>query len=151
MKSLKNIFCFITGKLFRRGFTLLEILIAVITLGVVASLALSNYRTIMEQSYCNTAQRNLIAIRLAAEIHLTKTGTWNISGTTLTNINNDLRLNINDPKFIYTYESPPFSPNLASATRTGGPTYTLWVDVNPVSSTNPSINPAFCTNVIPPP
>ncbi len=149
MKSLKNIFCFITGKLFRRGFTLLEILIAVITLGVVASLALSNYRTIMEQSYCNTAQRNLIAIRLAAEIHLTKTGTWGISGTTLTDINRDLSLNITDPKFIYTYSVS--TPNLSFATRTGGPVYTLTLNINPVSSTNPSINPAFCTNVIPPP
>ena len=133
---------------FRRGFTLMEIIIVVITLGVIASLALSNYNTVMEQSYCNTAQRNLIAIRLAAEIYHTRTGTFEITGTTLTDINRDLNLNIIDSKFIYTYTVT--SPNLSFATRTGGPTYTLTLYIDPVSSTNPSINPAFCTRVVTP-
>ncbi len=95
----------------------MEILIATITLGVVASLAFYNYQNVMEQNYCRNAQTNLLAIQSAAVIYGAKINmTADITSGNITQINNTLRLNISDPQFNYTLGGSPKN-FVAEATR----------------------------------
>ena len=45
-----------------KGFTLMEIMIAVIILGVIASLALPRYNNVVRQNECRQAQQNMVLI-----------------------------------------------------------------------------------------
>ncbi len=133
-----------------QGFTLIEIMVVVITIGVVASLALLNYNKLVEQSYCSNAQRNLITISFAAEAYRAKNPTYGPSMPNLAAINATLNLNINDTKFNYF-----FGPNTATqysgvASRTaGGPFYAVGINKGPVN-TQPTVTPDlnYCAAVI---
>lgn len=152
MMPLKKLFPIPIPKDSFKGFTLMEIIIVVITLGVITSLAFSNYRTIMEREYCRNAQMNLLAIDSAAKIYKIKNNTYGPFLNNLTAINTTLNLSISDDKFTYQFSGG--AVNYTSwARRIPGPAaYTCSLDSSlPFSSVNPTIAPAFCTNVISPP
>lgn len=126
----------------------MELIIVVITLGVITSLALSNYNNIMEQSYCRNAQMNLIAISHATAIRATKDPQTDITTFNTAATNTNLKLAINDPRFIYTFEGLPID-YVARATRTGGPNYAC--RINNVPSTSLScFGSSFCPTVLNP-
>lgn len=138
----------------QHGFTLMEIMIVAITLGVIASLALSNYNKVMEQNYCRNAQMNLIAIHNAIQIFYLKNRTYHSSGSDLTAINTDLNLNINDPYFTYSVVGvDPNNYSLTTSTRKNGPTYSCTVS-STTSLQGVNVNPTctstnFCPSVLP--
>ncbi len=134
---------------FRRGFTLMEIMIAVITLGVIASLALSNYNKTIERNYCHNAQMNLLAISNAKIIKdLRSRPSASATVTGISDINNTLNLNINDAKFDYVLNSNVSGNYTAIATRTGGPSYTCTVINTPFSLTCTSGEDVFCPRIL---
>lgn len=124
----------------------MELIIVVITLGVIASLALSNYNNIVEQNYCRNAQMNLMTIYSASQIRGVKDPQTNITTADLTTINNNLQLNISDNNFDYTYAGNPSNFN-ATATRNEGPNYSCQVQNNPaqLTCTNTNICPSTFT------
>lgn len=131
------------------GFTLIEIMVTVIIVGVISSLALSNYFKVMEQSRCRNAQMNLITIHQAAIIKTTKTGTAAISGTDLAAINSQLKLNIRNDDFTFNYTSSA-STYTVVATRNNSLAYQCWI-VGPWSptNTNPNCsNATYCPKVV---
>ena len=127
-----------------QGFTIMELMIVVVILGVISALAFPVYTNMMETQYCKTAKMNLVAINTAAKIYKIKHGTYVLpsGGTDLSAINNDLHLNIDDPKFTYTYTNSSVTTFFAFAERTGGPTYSCNIyetDSSP-STYNPNCN-----------
>ena len=154
MDLFSKVFGIGTKKRSPRGFTLMEIIIVVITLGVIASLALSSYNKVVEQNYCRSAQMNLIAIHNAVQIYYLKNQTYNTrSGFDLTAINTDLNLSIVDSQFTYTVSADPNYFKSVRATRNSATAYTCSVDSTLALSGN-NVNPTcdnatFCSSVLP--
>ena len=137
------------------GFTLIEIMIVVITLGVISSLALLSYSKVLERGHCANAKENLRRIHAAVQIYYLKHGNSGIPGlSSAETINNTFNINIVDPYFNYsTYYDPGHGPILSQghATRLNGPTYMCSAPFGiPINDTNPSCTSAdYCDSVGP--
>jgi prepilin-type N-terminal cleavage/methylation domain-containing protein len=128
----------------RKGFTLIEIMVVVITLGVIMSLALTSYKKVLEQNYCRNAQQNMVLIYNAVQVFKIKKNPASFPASpNLAAINAALGISIpDDPKF--TYDMPAGSnlgPWDISVNRVDG-SYTcymqFWEVISPLSSTNPA-------------
>src|SRR5688500_10896537 len=53
----------------RRGFTLIELLIVVVIIGVLASIAVSSFRTVKQKSYVSVLKSDLRNLAVAQEMH----------------------------------------------------------------------------------
>lgn len=128
-----------------KAFTLIEIMIITLVLGVIASLALVQYKTVVEKAYCANAKQNLKTIWTAGQTGIIrKNNILNSDGfmTNLANINTRLRINIPaDANFDY----HATEGGHISAFRVGGPIYSCKISFyQPLSETIPPIYPS-CT------
>ncbi len=155
MKSPTNFDNTFKQKNFHRGFTLMEIIIVVIVLGVIASLALSNYKTIVEQNHCRNAQMNLLLMHSAGVIYISKYGPPPAPpgfGANLAALQSSLKISIPaDPNFDYQDNNILGFANLR-ATRKNGPSYNCEVSfASKLSTTNPLCTDlSYCQPVISP-
>ena len=53
----------------RRGFTLIELLIVVVIIGILASIAVSSFRTVKQKSYVSVLKSDLRNLAVAQEMH----------------------------------------------------------------------------------
>lgn len=129
-----------------RAFTIMEILIVVIILGIIAAFAIPNYGRSVAQSHLQDAIMQLSAIRTANQIYYARTGAyWPPSGTkNVSEINSSLSLNIieNDMSYTCTGTGTTFTCDAVSS---GGSSFTTRVTQAPLSTTNPQcISGAAC-------
>ncbi len=112
----------------RAGFTLMEVLIVIVILGVMAGLAIPSYNNSVEQSRANEAQANLNVIYTAEKIYkINNNGVYWAGGTNppIANINAALNIDLATPIF-YTISSITASGSgntaifTATARRNGG-------------------------------
>jgi prepilin-type N-terminal cleavage/methylation domain-containing protein len=95
----------------KKGFTLMELIVVLIIIGVLATVAVSNYTTMIIQGAAKAAQNNLMAIYTAQKTYYlspTGNGTYCIAGCdTLADLNlpAHLNLNITDARFTYSCSS----------------------------------------------
>ena len=92
----------------RHGFTLMEIMVAIVLVAVAGSLALNKYNMVLEQSYCRDAQFNLVAMANGAKVLYAQTQSTTLPGgvTTSTDvnlINTGLRTRLTNEFFVYQY------------------------------------------------
>lgn len=80
----------------RKGFTLLEIMITLIIVGVLATLGLANYQLVIENTHDKRAQSDLRLIRNAERIYRMEGGAY-VTCPTILAVNNNLRLTIPNP------------------------------------------------------
>jgi len=134
----------------RQGFTIIEIIIVIIIVGIVAAFALPNFTASSEQARSLNAQNNLLAI-FSAEKNYNNTHGNFISLASLALINSTLSLNIQDDG-IYAYSCSTADPSLLSCTaqRSGG-ALTITVTNTPFQSSgsvapncSASLNPTCC-------
>ncbi len=86
------------------GFTLMEIIVTVIIVGVIASFAIPNYSRTINQTRAQDAIIQLSAIRSANQLYFAKTGTYwpTVAGSNLVSaINSALNLNIIQNGMVY--------------------------------------------------
>ncbi len=97
----------------KRGFTLIEIIVALVIVGILVAVILPNVITSVEQTKAQAAKNNLLAISAAQQRYFEDnsvycTGTSSSCGDNNLDLNNNLRLSIptNDP-FIYSCTAAP--------------------------------------------
>ena len=119
-----------------KGFTLLEILIVVIIVGILAALAIPYYVKTAESSKAAEAYNNLSAIRQAELVHYGRTGYFIISEGTLTDFSD---LDIEDPNTMpnrnfdyYAMGGDIYDLAIIKAWRKSGPYQGdyIWMDLN---------------------
>lgn len=114
----------------RKGFTLLEVLIVVIIIGILASIAMPQYLKTLEKARASEAMTNIGSIRVALDRYYYEND-FDLSGATLLTLDID---NPNDMTVkLYSYAISGISGAGAeraytiTATRTaGGDTYNVW-------------------------
>jgi len=86
-----------------RAFTLMEIIITIVIVGLMAAFAVPNYTKAVAKTDERAAIANLMAIRAAIEMYLTNTGTATIPAdwSGLSTINAQLGISIIDTKMTY--------------------------------------------------
>jgi prepilin-type N-terminal cleavage/methylation domain-containing protein len=85
----------------KKGFTLLELIIVMVIIGVLVRIAVLNYNIMMIQGAAKAAQNNLISIYNAQKSYYFNNGSYCTSCNSLTSINTTLILNITDNNFTY--------------------------------------------------
>ena len=88
-----------------RAFTLLEIIVVVIIVGILASLGIANYSGTKEKAIGKEAIANLKMVAAAEKVYRLETGSYYpADGSTissLTTINSDLKLSLTDRNWVY--------------------------------------------------
>jgi len=104
-----------------KGFTLLEILITVIIIGILSAIAIPNYTKSRERSLDKEAQIVLNLIHAAEKMHYMKTTTYypNIALTSVdvSGINSYLRLNLYSANWDYGVNTDSITAATATAKR----------------------------------
>ncbi|MCB9772083.1 MAG: prepilin-type N-terminal cleavage/methylation domain-containing protein [Candidatus Omnitrophica bacterium] len=119
---MKSIFLssFSNGHTPRKGFTLLEVIIVVVILGVLASLALPKYNNMVIQGECRSVETNMIVIYQAVKLFRMRNPTNSYPGSAnLAAINATLGLSIADDP-LHNYFIPAGSPWDMSVIRVDG-------------------------------
>ena len=128
----------------KKGFTLSEILIVVIILGIMASFAIPGYLKTITRGHIKGATVNLISIHAANTIHRSESGKYwpeAVGPFGLDDINLNLRLSIiSSPAVAYSC-SGQADGSTFSCTATGD-NFVVTIDQDPIDATNPSCSPA---------
>ena len=135
----------------RRGFTLIEILVVLLILGIIVAVALPNFQTPNEHSYASVARNNLLSIYSAQKIYFNNNNGFCITVAasacgTIATINLSLGLDIQDDTYTYACTTDPLGSGFAcTATRNDGSALPgdiyLTVTNNPITNTLTTVNP----------
>jgi prepilin-type N-terminal cleavage/methylation domain-containing protein len=150
----------------RHGFTLFEIIVVLIIIGIYVALSFPNYTVPTEQARAATARNNLLAIYSAEKNYLNNNGSYclntastasascaastgdNTCADSLPSINCNLSLNTQDDG-TYTYSC---SGNTCTAVRISTPSTNVVLTLNAPIQLNGNVNPQCATvnNYCPP-
>lgn len=116
-----------------RSYTFLELTVAVLIIGVLASLAFINYQNVREDALDREAQANLRLIVAAERIYRIENsvyfGTAGGQPAQITQLNTNLKLRLSDAgsrRWDYRATAGGASPTCAESTRVNGPNGRTW-------------------------
>ena len=102
----------------RLGYTLIEIVLVTVVMGVLATLAMSRYTTVVERQRSQRALANLDTVYGAGRTLYSRTKSYPIGTMNRDQINTAFALSIMDNDFTYSFESGDSTSFTASTIRT---------------------------------
>ncbi|OGX26783.1 MAG: hypothetical protein A2Y03_07675 [Omnitrophica WOR_2 bacterium GWF2_38_59] len=133
----------INNKANKKAFTLAEMIIVVIIIGIITTFALPKFTKSMEKERARRLESNLTIIHSALEIWEANAQSYPANGSQdLDYLNNSLRLNILDSDFNYTYTNNGSSYTVDAQKIDNS--YTIRLTEAPIGPTNPSCQQGTC-------
>lgn len=105
--------------LMKKGFTLIEVLVVLVIVGVLAAIALPNFNVMQEKTLDREAKASLALIRAAERVYRMEAGTNYYPYDSYTSTNNVSLINTNLRLSLPTVASPKWSYSINNATSTG--------------------------------
>lgn len=126
----------------QKAFTIMEILIVVIIVGVIAAFAIPNYGRSVAQSHYQDAVMQLSAIRNANQIYFARTSSYWPTATyvgtrNVSDINSNLSLNIIENSMIYTCDAYVSPTTFTCTARPPDGSFTVTVTEAPLATSTP--------------
>lgn len=127
----------------KNAYTIMEILVVVILLGIIAGFALPNYTNYIKRANVRDMGAQLRTLHAANMIYHAQTGSY-LSASSLATVNSGLNINLisNNNTFAYSRSTP--QTYTASFTNTSGTTFRVTVTQIPLASNNPSCTIGTC-------
>lgn len=125
-----------------KAFTLLEVMLVVIIVGIMLILAIPQYTKTIDRSRLQDGMNQLTAVHAANLIYKAQNGKYydGSQGTDHNALNLALKINIipGNLVYLYSYNSVSDFYTLIATLTKSGTTYTLTLNQNPISSGNPN-------------
>ena len=103
-----------------RAFTLMEVLIVIVIMGVLAGLAVPNYFKTVEKARSSEAAANLKTIHLGQKIHRVDSNTFYGPSSSLSDINTNLDIDLAEEFYTLLITAASATKYTATASRKGG-------------------------------
>lgn len=135
----------------KKGFTLMEIIVVMVIIGILAAISVPIYTTIVVQGSAKAAQNNLITIYNAQKNYYFSNGAYCTSANgvcnSLNSINTTLALNLIDNNFTYTCNNA--AGFICTATNNSDSRLVLTLSNNPIvlPGGTPPLNPSCATDI----
>ncbi len=131
----KRFTCDATKSLKKKGFTLIELIVVVVLVGISAAFVIPNFTRAHERSIARKGLLNLTTIHSSLVIYKSRNNGYPVSGN-LASINTSLKLGIYDTNFTYTLTTVG-ATYTATAARVGG-AYDLTITEAALGAANPT-------------
>ena len=134
--------------MYKKGFTLIEIIVVVIIVAVLAALAIMRYTKVIEQSREREACLQLVSIHTANEIYKDRAHEYLPgSNLNLAAINTGLGLNMFSSDFVFDYDRDAMNPFLYQVTadyrRGASSVFVVRLNQDEITMQFSALNPAF--------
>ena len=128
-----------------KGFTLMELMICIVVIGLLASFGIPNYQKSVRKGYERNAILNLKTIHGANEIYRARIGQYAPGiALDLAGINSALSIDIIDGNMAYFYERIDDFTYFTDAAWGGANAFTVSIDQTPISDANPCCSAGVC-------
>jgi len=129
-----------------RAFTLVELFVVVVIISIIAAFAIPSFQKVARKNRERRAALHLRTIHGANEIYRAKSGGEYLpgAGLNLGQINAGLSINIIDTEMTYSYTRSALVAYTATAAWAGGGAFTLRVNQNALSGSNPCCLAGAC-------
>lgn len=133
----------------RNGFTLIELIVVVVLIGIIAGFAIPNYDKAIRKAHERDMSTQMMALHAANMIYRANAGEyWDTGGVAepdLPDINSALGINIiSNDGTTYSYTSIVGGTPFTFAATAAWGAYIIQIDQNPISGTNPSCGSGNC-------
>lgn len=130
----------------KKAFTLLELIVVIVIIGIIASFAIPNYQNSIERAHERDAILNLTALHSSNQVYRSQTGSYwpSSNNQDVVAINSNLGLNILENGMTYECDGNGTTFTCTAVRNAPANSFTVTVTQQVISATNPSCTAGSC-------